>query len=340
MSSNRGGFRDTLARFAEATTGRSQPFLEQQRRQDLGNILSGQSIPTFARAGGAEPRTPEQNRQQQLQQLAQLGTPQSLQVLSGLSPLTQGQKPREVTSDVGGFKRFIDTGERAFPQAQKPRDVSQELSERKFQLELKKFDQKQKAGGLEPKDIFEQSQKLRKEFTGLSGDFIKQRDAFGRVQASAKDPSAAGDLALIFNFMKVLDPGSTVREGEFATAQNSGSVPDSIRARYNKIISGERLTEKLRNDFVDRSTKLFASASKQHDKRVKQFTGVAQRAGLDPQDILLDLGLAEEEPQAEVAPSAPPTAPPAPQAGGEGTIATNPQTGQRVVLRGGQWQPL
>jgi len=34
--------------------------------------------------------------------------------------------------------------------------------------------------------------------------------------------------------MKILDPGSVVREGEFATAQNSAGIPERIRAKYNR----------------------------------------------------------------------------------------------------------
>ena len=43
--------------------------------------------------------------------------------------------------------------------------------------------------------------KLRKEFIGQSKDFIKIRDSFKRVEVSNTDPSPAGDLSLIFNYM-------------------------------------------------------------------------------------------------------------------------------------------
>ncbi len=168
----------------------------------------------------------------------------------------------------------------------------QAFEEKKFNQTVREFDEKTKRGGLDIKETFDITQKLRKEFTGLSGEFVKQRDAFGRVQASVEDPSAAGDLALIFNFMKVLDPGSTVREGEFATAANSAGVSDRIRAEYNKVSTGERLADKQRNDFAKRARKLFDKAENQHEKRVGQFTGVAERAGLNVEDVLLDLGLA------------------------------------------------
>ncbi len=129
---------------------------------------------------------------------------------------------------------------------------------------------------------------LRKEFTKLSGDYIKVRDAYARIGASAKDPSAAGDLALIFNYMKVLDPGSTVREGEFATAQNSAGVPDRVRNVFNKIMRGERLGVDQRKDFVDRAEKLYNAQLSEQNKLTEQFSGIARRQKMDPRNVVVD----------------------------------------------------
>ena len=154
---------------------------------------------------------------------------------------------------------------------------------------------------VDKEDIFKRGTKLRGEFTNLSKDFIKQRDAFGRIEAVAaqikKDPSAGGvgDIALIFNFMKVQDPGSTVREGEFATAENSAGLVPKLRNQYNKILQGDRLTSKQRDDFVNTSKGIFDTSFVQHNKRVEQFSGLATRLGVDPQNVLLDFSLAEQE---------------------------------------------
>jgi len=129
---------------------------------------------------------------------------------------------------------------------------------------------------------------VRKEFTKLSGDFIKIRDAFKKVQRSGADPTAAGDLALIFNFMKILDPGSVVRESEFATAQNSGSVPSRIRAQYNKILRGERLDDIQRKDFVDRSKQLFEGQRTSQIALEKSFNTLATSQGMKPEDVVID----------------------------------------------------
>lgn len=129
---------------------------------------------------------------------------------------------------------------------------------------------------------------IRKEFTSNSGDFVTMRDAQAKIEAAASDPSAAGDLALVFNYMKVLDPGSVVRESEFATAQNAAGVPDRIRNIYNKVLSGEILAEGQREDFVDTAGRLFSAQEANQQLLIKEFTGIAERANINPKDVIVD----------------------------------------------------
>tara|TARA_R100000951_G_scaffold17554_1_gene13978 strand:- start:7155 stop:8759 length:1605 start_codon:yes stop_codon:yes gene_type:complete len=146
------------------------------------------------------------------------------------------------------------------------------------------------AGGGDNSQTFDDVSKVRREFSGLSAvkSFEQQSAAYGRVVASAQDASAAGDLALIFNYMKVLDPGSTVREGEFATAQNSGGIDDRVRSIYNSVINGERLSIAQRNDFGDRATRLYDNAEKGFLNLYNQFSEIAVRQGMNVPDALID----------------------------------------------------
>lgn len=138
-----------------------------------------------------------------------------------------------------------------------------------------------------PPPNFDDESKLRTEYgnTNTVKDFGLQTQAYQRVLDSAKDPSPAGDLALIFNYMKVLDPGSTVREGEFATAQNSGSLPEQIMSQYNKVLSGERLVPEIRKDFVNRAGQLFQGAAGLQQGTNDRYNGLAEGYGLDPARI-------------------------------------------------------
>jgi len=80
---------------------------------------------------------------------------------------------------------------------------------------------------------------------------------FSKLTASAKQESAAGDMSMIFTYMKILDPTSVVREGEQATAKSAGGVPDRVWNAYNKAVTGEKLTETQRADFVGTASKLY-----------------------------------------------------------------------------------
>jgi len=117
---------------------------------------------------------------------------------------------------------------------------------------------------------------LMTQFRQDAKTYVSVRDSFARVMASGKDPSPAGDLALLFNYMKILDPGSVVRESEFANAENTGSIPQRIWARYNRVLEGERLSPQMRNDFLRRSEMLYKEQLRSYKKLENEFTKTAK----------------------------------------------------------------
>jgi len=161
---------------------------------------------------------------------------------------------------------------------------------------------------------FKDASAFRKEFTGLPRikNFAGVTEAYSRIVASAQDPSAAGDLALIFNYMKVLDPGSTVREGEFATAQNAGGVDARVRSLFNSVVDGTRLTTTQRADFLDRSNRLYKSQESLVLPLYEYYGNIATSRGFDPERVLPKFGYTGDMPQ--VAPEfSPMPAPPVPE---------------------------
>ncbi|MDD4984867.1 MAG: hypothetical protein PHQ43_03615 [Dehalococcoidales bacterium] len=136
------------------------------------------------------------------------------------------------------------------------------------------------------------AQQLRSEFLKQSGTFTEVRDGYNRVLSS--NDTAAGDVSLLFGYMKVLDPGSVVREGEFATAENTAGVPERIRQMYNKAISGDRLSNKQRKAFREQTKNLFEAAQIQHQTTVEEYTRLAERIGVDPTLVIVDLEQAQK----------------------------------------------
>lgn len=129
---------------------------------------------------------------------------------------------------------------------------------------------------------------LRKEFISQSSDFVKVRDSWNRIKASAENPSPAGDLAMIFNYMKVLDPGSVVRESEFATAAQTGAYGERIKAAVGRVIQGNRLSDEMRNDFKDRAKKLYEEQEKSHNKLREEYDRLSTGLGVEPSHVIID----------------------------------------------------
>jgi hypothetical protein len=106
------------------------------------------------------------------------------------------------------------------------------------------------------------------------------------VRAASQNPDAAGDLSLIFAYMRVLDPTSVVREREFANAQNATGVPERIRNLYNNVLKGERLNDVQRKQFVDRSTEIAKQSDISLQRQVRRYTNIANKYGIDPEMVI------------------------------------------------------
>ena len=173
------------------------------------------------------------------------------------------ERQRQIRPGPDGLDRYVGTGELVFPNVEAPE--------------------------AEPEPItFDTESKARKEWKGESRVYNDTQDSVRRVVSSASRKTAAGDLAMIFNYMKVLDPGSVVREGEFATAQNTAGVPDRIRAQYNRVVNGERLTVNQRQDFVATAGGLFMGQVEQQRRKRSQFEQAFTARGLNPKSTLID----------------------------------------------------
>jgi hypothetical protein len=125
--------------------------------------------------------------------------------------------------------------------------------------------------------------KMRKEYNEQTKPYQEVKSAYGRLLSS--EDNAVGDLSLIFAYMKMLDPGSVVREGEFATAQNAAGVPEQIRNMYNKAVSGERLNKSQRESFKSQAKGLYNSALESEKIVRTGLERISKGYGLNTQNI-------------------------------------------------------
>jgi hypothetical protein len=222
------------------------------------------------------------------------------------------------------FGLEIDLTQSQIKQAEAARRASDAAAKASgAQAERLRAEANQIASGIIPADKRPEAEgKFRQEYSNQTKGYQEVKSAYGRVLAS--DETAAGDLALIFNYMKMLDPGSVVREGEFATAQNAAGVPDRVRNLANNLLRGERLNPEQRKMFAKQAENLFTQAQKQEQTVRKGIERIAQGYGLNTQNIFYEA--------VESVPTAPSAAlAPAP-AGGPRRPAASPAASQVDAL--------
>ena len=141
---------------------------------------------------------------------------------------------------------------------------------------------------------FEEESSFRKEIANLPEvkDFKIIRAGFDKVSsvANKKSPTATDDMSLIFGFMKMQDPNSTVREGEYATAEQTRGLSDKLVALYNKAYNGQRLTPEQRANFINSARSIFDSSKYRADQTYRNYETIISKRGLDKSNIFLDLG--------------------------------------------------
>jgi hypothetical protein len=145
--------------------------------------------------------------------------------------------------------------------------------------------------------VNKQADGLRKEYNNQIKPYLPQLDNFNKASALAAKPddarTAADDMALVFIFMRSLDPGSTVREGEYATAKNTAGVPDRVRNAYNAALNGQFLSPTQRKDFAGAIERDFtAGPGKAISTIQNRYRYLGQQAGIENPDqmILMDIG--------------------------------------------------
>lgn len=98
------------------------------------------------------------------------------------------------------------------------------------------------------------------------------------------------DLALVFSFMKGLDPNSVVRESEFDAAAKSGNIFQGVYAKFNGYFKdkGGILPPNVRQEFQNLVNQKLAVKTQQYNNVKSQYEGIAKRQGLNTQNVVID----------------------------------------------------
>jgi len=138
---------------------------------------------------------------------------------------------------------------------------------------------------IDPQKRFDQEEKLRKEFTSRTKKYDEVNDTYSNLKASADAANGPGDVALITAFMKMLDPGSVVRETEFATAQNTSGLITKLTNKLKQVESGEILNKAERTKFTELAKQYLDAANQHKDKQKSDMGIVVKNYGLNADNV-------------------------------------------------------
>ena len=117
---------------------------------------------------------------------------------------------------------------------------------------------------------------LRKEYTKDTAPFRAAETTRDKMASSLAQNTSQGDVGALFLFMKMLDENSVVRESEFRTASNMGSLLDSLKNTADKWVTGQRLQpgqkenlEKITSEFY----RIMDEKKQPFDERMKYVVG-------------------------------------------------------------------
>jgi hypothetical protein len=148
------------------------------------------------------------------------------------------------------------------------------------------------------KNSREAQSELRKEWVALqeTKDFQSISRSLDTLISASEKPSGPADLAMIFSFMKMLDPGSVVRESEYRTAadaratltklQEDGTyVPSAFVQWVQRMETGATLLPEQRAQMVELAKEQYLSGQ----ERMLESAGEYQRLGVDTYGISEDV---------------------------------------------------
>jgi hypothetical protein len=258
---------------AGATTQRPQAV---PMSTDVGSQLEMLSRPEF---GGA------------------MAEPETLGALRGNLPMTNVVDPAAANRAALDFLRQTDPAKFIELTATKPEAAPSSVREYQFAVgqgykgSFQDFQLAQKAA-VAPKvtvDMtggqkgFDNEMSLKKSFAAepVYKAYGEMQSAYGQINDSLKAASPAGDLAAATKFMKLLDPGSVVRESELGMAMAASGALDRAVNYAQLRISGEKLTPTQREDFAKLSRELFSTATTAYNSKRGEFEQMGTAYGLD-----------------------------------------------------------
>ncbi|MEK9208340.1 MAG: hypothetical protein AAB922_07675 [Patescibacteria group bacterium] len=171
--------------------------------------------------------------------------------------------------DIQGFKSFV---------LKKYPDISKSQLKQVDDFIKAKQDEKKRNIDLE----LELNRNLRNDLKDTN--FQKVQSQIGVIRNATENKE--GDLALIYGFIKMLDPDSVVREGEIKLTSQAPSIAQKFVRTYSRVAKGRLLTPSERTNFKAQSELFYANSAQQAQPILESYRKNAEEYGIDPKRVL------------------------------------------------------
>jgi hypothetical protein len=361
-NNNPTAYANTIARelgiAPDAPIDMADPATRRRLIDAMAKVENGRPLSAGAPAGQPQPQPQAQPgadllaRIQRFTTLAGSGGPGSQEAAQRLRGLQwqYEQLQRGATADAAAAERAVDNaraerqiaiaeGARGDARMAQKNEAARAQENADRTVILQKNERAGAAATAADSRNFERANTLRDEFTRLTPDFRTVQTSFNNIEAAARSNTGAGDMSMLYSFVKLLDPTSVVRESEFAMAAASGSLGERMQGAVGRILSGERLPDSLRNSFLAEAQNLYTNNRRNYDRIADQYRGIAERYGIPVEQVIPDFALPREAPPPPPPPAPPPPPPVRPPGMVDRARARNaPQPSQ--ALPPGNWEPL
>jgi hypothetical protein len=118
-------------------------------------------------------------------------------------------------------------------------------------------------------------------------DFSDMKSAYGQVVSSLAQGTPIGDVAGATKVMKLLDPGSVVRESELGIAMAAAGRMDRLQNYFNNLMTGQKLTPTQRDDFQKLSNELYSAAGQAYNNKRGEYMQFGNAYGFKNLDTAL-----------------------------------------------------
>ena len=283
---------------------------------DLGQIAQGMGTPTISEQGtmGYTPPTASMPSAGPMQFTTGSLTPaqRRAKILEGMgsgNPMVQAiaqaeyaKKPEveefgttPVKGAGGKYYLVSKTGRMVETKVGVPEEEMTPYQREQIGLEREKLgverEKARNAGALTVGDRFKNENTLRDEYLAQTAPFRTVQDAYTKIKSTSDN--GPGDMSLLYAYVKLLDPGSVVRESEFATAAQSGSLGQRVQGAVEQVLSGKRLSPELRKSFLQEAENIYKSQKESAKQIGGKYRDLAKNYGLDPSRVVVEYGPSE-----------------------------------------------